>query len=140
MRLHRHARDNNMSPAVIDVATLAGWIAQQRPLVILDARAHLNDAEAGRALWRQGHIPGARNVPGASLLDAHHAFRPDADLQRALPADGDVIAYCGSGISACQIILAYARLGRALPRLYPGSWSAWSRDPKRPVATNEGSD
>jgi 3-mercaptopyruvate sulfurtransferase SseA len=127
-----------MSLAVIDVATLADWIAQQRPLIILDARVRLNDADAGRALWRQGHIPGARNVPSASLLDTDHAFRPNEALQQALPSDGDVIAYCGSGVSACQIILAYARLGRALPRLYPGSWSAWSRDPRRPVATNDG--
>lgn len=82
-----------------------------------------------------GHIPGARNVPGASLLTADNAFLPAATLRQALPDSGNAIAYCGSGISACQVILAYATLGKPLPRLYPGSWSAWSRDPERPVAT-----
>lgn len=82
-----------------------------------------------------GHIPGARNVPAASLIDAQSAFQPASTLVRLLPDSGDVIAYCGSGVSACQLILAHAALGRPLPRLYPGSWSAWSCDPKRPVAT-----
>lgn len=84
-----------------------------------------------------GHIPGARNVPGASLLDAGKMFLPPGQLQQQLPDSDNAIAYCGSGISACQLILAYASLERPLPRLYPGSWSAWSRDPERPVATGD---
>lgn len=84
-----------------------------------------------------GHIPGARNVPAASLLDARSAFLSQSELVQALPDAGRVISYCGSGVSACQIILAYAILGRPLPRLYVGSWSAWSRDASRPVATGQ---
>ncbi|AWN16190.1 sulfurtransferase [Salinisphaera sp. LB1] len=82
-----------------------------------------------------GHIPGARNIPAGSLVDAHARFLSSAELAQALPQGEAVISYCGSGISACQIILACAVLGRPLPRLYPGSWSAWSSDPSRPVAT-----
>lgn len=82
-----------------------------------------------------GHIPGARSIPAGSLVDANSRFLSPAELAQALPQDEAAISYCGSGISACQIILACAVLGRPLPRLYPGSWSAWSSDPSRPVAT-----
>ncbi|WP_423822932.1 sulfurtransferase [Salinisphaera sp. SPP-AMP-43] len=82
-----------------------------------------------------GHIPGALNIPASSLLNAESCFLGHAELAEALPDAAPRISYCGSGVSACQLILAYAILGRPLPRLYPGSWSAWSSDPSRPVAT-----
>jgi thiosulfate/3-mercaptopyruvate sulfurtransferase len=59
-----------------------------------------------------GHIPGAINVPYPEALGA------------AVP-DGDVVVYCGSGVTASVNALALARAGRAA-RLYPGSWSEWS--------------
>ncbi|MES1951558.1 thiosulfate sulfurtransferase [Salinisphaera sp. S4-8] len=82
-----------------------------------------------------GHIPGARSLPAGSLVDQQARFLSPDELAQALPQGDNTISYCGSGISACQIILACAVLGRPLPRLYPGSWSAWSSDPSRPVAT-----
>lgn len=93
-----------------------------------------------------GHIPGAINIPVASL------FAPaDAPDPGAMPAEEHLRArlaplitayeagmpcgvYCGSGVSAAQAVLAMATLGIEVP-LYPGSWSAWSNDPTRPVAT-----
>lgn len=90
-----------------------------------------------------GHIPGARCRPSADNLDADGHFKPVEQLAAELPkvdtraADG-LIAYCGSGVTACHDILAYAIAGRPLPRLYAGSWSDWVRDPARPVATGEG--
>ena len=41
--------------------------------------------------------------------------------------------YCGSGVSAAQVVLALASLG-VDAALYPPSWSGWSADPSRPVA------
>ena len=65
-----------------------------------------------------GRIPGAVNAPWNEPL-------PD------LP-DGDLVAYCGSGVTACVLVHRLALTGRAA-RLYPGSWSEWEQHPELPV-------
>jgi thiosulfate/3-mercaptopyruvate sulfurtransferase len=91
-----------------------------------------------------GHIPGAVNHPYRSNVTAAGAFRPAIDLRSHLLATlGDVpanqtICYCGSGVTACQVLLALEHVGLTGARLYPGSWSEWVSDRERPVAT--GSD
>ena len=79
-----------------------------------------------------GHVPGAINVPSTSLLAADGTFLPDADLRRA---SGEAVgAYCGSGVTASVVVAALAAAGVSVA-LFPGSWSQWSADPSRPVAT-----
>lgn len=120
--------DDSLIASVDEVASGAA--------VLLDARAaerYRGDVEPIDPV--AGHIPGARNVPGGSLLADDKTFLSAADLQQRLPDGDHTIAYCGSGVSACQLILAYASVDKPLPRLYPGSWSAWCRDPERPIAT-----
>jgi thiosulfate/3-mercaptopyruvate sulfurtransferase len=86
-----------------------------------------------------GHIPGARNHPFGLSLDAQGRFLPPAALREALMASLDgvgpprTIVYCGSGVTACHLLLALEHAGLAGARLYPGSWSEWSGDPARPV-------
>jgi thiosulfate/3-mercaptopyruvate sulfurtransferase len=96
-----------------------------------------------------GHIPGAISAPTTENVDRDGLFlAPEqlaarfADLGLPHPpgtltdADGDPLigAYCGSGVTAAHQVLALALAG--LPAaLYVGSWSAWSADPARPVAT-----
>jgi thiosulfate/3-mercaptopyruvate sulfurtransferase len=53
----------------------------------------------------------------------------------ALVDDRPVVAYCGSGVTACHDLLALALTGRDDLALYPGSWSQWGADPSRPTAT-----
>ena len=86
-----------------------------------------------------GHIPGARNLPVSELVDSSGALRPDDDLEERFAArgalgGGPVVAYCGSGVSAANLVLAGAAVGIPVA-LYPGSWSEWVSDPSRPVAT-----
>jgi thiosulfate/3-mercaptopyruvate sulfurtransferase len=88
-----------------------------------------------------GHVPGARNHPFAASLDSQGRFLPPGALRDALAASLDGVApasaivYCGSGVTACHVLLALEHAGLGGARLYPGSWSEWCRDPARPVAT-----
>ncbi len=73
-----------------------------------------------------GHIPGSVNLPLTDLLTADGTFLSLAELESifaALPG-GDIAASCGSGVTACHLILAGAAVGREIA-LYPGSFSGW---------------
>ena len=84
-----------------------------------------------------GHIPGATCRPSAFNLAEDGCFKLAAELDIELPHDDRAISYCGSGVTACHNILAYAIAGRPLPRLYSGSWSHWIRDTRRPIAIGD---
>ena len=87
-----------------------------------------------------GHIPGAINLAYTDNLDATSSFRPTAELAErfaAVARDHDPIVYCGSGVTACHNALVMEHVGLGRPRLYVGSWSAWSADVDRPVATGQ---
>ncbi len=89
---------------------------------------------------KAGHVPGARNRPFSANVTASGAFRPPAELRAELShligsSDASaVIAMCGSGVTACQLLLALEVAGLAGGRLYAGSWSEWIRDPARPIS------
>jgi thiosulfate/3-mercaptopyruvate sulfurtransferase len=70
-----------------------------------------------------GHIPGAQKVPWQAVAPEGR-FRPPEEL-RELLGDEPFVAYCGSGITACTLLVA-AELAGVEARLYPGSWSEWS--------------
>jgi thiosulfate/3-mercaptopyruvate sulfurtransferase len=77
-----------------------------------------------------GRIPGARSLPFAELAPEGR-FLPPAELRARFEASGveeggDAVAYCGSGITACVLVLAAEIAGVEPVRLYPGSWSEWS--------------
>lgn len=82
-----------------------------------------------------GHVPGAINRPVADFFDENGMLPSAEKLDEVLdlPADRPLAVYCGSGVSAAQVVLALASLGIEAA-LYPPSWSGWSADPARPVA------
>ncbi len=88
---------------------------------------------------RAGHIPGAVSAPTADNVGPDGRFRSPAELRErfahmGIRPGGHVGAYCGSGVTAAHEVAALALAGIDAA-LFPGSWSAWSSDPDRPVAT-----
>ena len=107
---------------------------------VLDARA----AERYRGETepidpRAGHIPGAHSAPWSGNLLPDGRFRSASELRERYAGlgatDRPVVAYCGSGLNATHDLLALELAGIGGARLYAGSWSDWSSDPTRPVAT-----
>jgi thiosulfate/3-mercaptopyruvate sulfurtransferase len=90
-----------------------------------------------------GHVPGAHNWPFSNNVTAAGTFRPAEELRAAFverlsgrePAA--VMAMCGSGVTACHLLLAMEVAGLPGGHLYAGSWSEWIRDPARPIASGE---
>ncbi|PWI45222.1 sulfurtransferase [Streptomyces sp. ICBB 8177] len=113
----------------------------------LARRGVLLDARAGERYRGEvepidpvaGHIPGAVSAPTTENLEADGRFRPAGELAERFAAlgataDAEVGVYCGSGVSAAQEVLALAVAG-VPAALYAGSWSEWTHDGSRPVAT-----
>ena len=107
--------------------------------VLLDARApERYRGEVEPVDPRAGHVPGAVSAPfAANLVDGR--FRPPGELVDRYRAFGvedaaDVVAYCGSGVSACHDLLAMEHAGLGRGRLYVGSWSQWSAS-DHPIVT-----
>ncbi len=73
-----------------------------------------------------GHIPGAVNLPYTENLDPEgHWKSPEvlrARLRAVIPEHTEPVFYCGSGVTACHDLLAYAHAGLGEARLYAGSW------------------
>jgi thiosulfate/3-mercaptopyruvate sulfurtransferase len=111
--------------------------------VVLDARDRARfRGEVEPVDPRPGHIPGARSLPSRENMDAGQRFLPVPELRERFAAVGvsegtPVIAYCGSGVTACHTLLALEHAGLCSGRLYPGSWSQYSSDPHRPAAVGD---
>jgi len=108
--------------------------------VLLDARAgERYRGEVEPVDPRAGHVPGAVSAPTTGNLATDGAFLDEPALRARFDAlgaaDGRAVGvYCGSGVTAAHEVAALATLG-VEAALYAGSWSQWSNDPARPVAT-----
>ncbi|MGY6654549.1 sulfurtransferase [Amycolatopsis sp. TRM77291] len=121
-----------------EAATLA------RDGLLFDARARPRYAGETEPIDpRAGHIPGAVNAPFSGHLGEDGRWRDASELAERFEGLGvapetPVGVYCGSGVTASSVVLALEVAGHPEPAaLYAGSWSHWSRDPERPVATGD---
>ena len=129
------------SKAVIEIKELQRQLAQGE-ICLVDARSA--DRFAGQNETMDsvaGHIPSAINHPFGQNLDAHGQLLSTELLNQRWQAillgrsAKEIVAMCGSGVSACLNLLALEHAGLSGARLFAGSWSQWIRDPRRPVAT-----
>jgi thiosulfate/3-mercaptopyruvate sulfurtransferase len=116
-------------------------MVEQNEGLILDARAPERfEGKVEPVDARPGHIPGAKSAPFvANLTRAGGPFRPRDELERHYAALGvgkrsPVVAYCGSGVTACHDLVALAVAGHDDALLYEGSWGEWAGDPSLPAA------
>ena len=134
--------DVTVRPGGMPVLDAAGAAATAERGALLDARTAVRFRGESEPIDPvAGHIPGATNVPAADLSGADGRLLPAAALRErfttaGVPDAGPVGAYCGSGVTAAQTVLALTVAGYPEPALYVGSWSEWITDPDRPVATS----
>jgi thiosulfate/3-mercaptopyruvate sulfurtransferase len=89
---------------------------------------------------RYGHIPGAVNLPRASLVNPDGTLISPAQLRARLAAlevdtqTSELVTYCNAGVSAALGLLALRVAGFSNSALYDGSWKEWGNDPRRPIA------
>jgi len=122
-----------VSPGAMPVVDVdeAAQLAASPDSVLVDARASARFRGEIEPLDPvAGHIPGSVNLPIGDLLAPDGTLRAPAELAAALSAVGlaggasRAAASCGSGVTACQLILAAQVAGLELA-LYPGSYSQW---------------
>jgi thiosulfate/3-mercaptopyruvate sulfurtransferase len=121
-----------------EVVTLDDILGGVGPLLDARGQARFEGTEPDpRPGVASGHIPGARNIPFASLYNDDGTFKSAAEIRRTFAAagadpDAPFVATCGSGVTANSLIFAARRLGNRDTRLYDGSWSEYGADPATP--------
>jgi thiosulfate/3-mercaptopyruvate sulfurtransferase len=123
-----------------DTIDRAGIVAAGAAIDLVDVRAperYRGELEPVDAV--PGHIPGARSLPAASMMDELGCMLPSSELPLLICGESDraqrpLVFSCGSGVTACYGLLAARVAGLPDPILYPGSYSDWARS-GMPVAT-----
>jgi thiosulfate/3-mercaptopyruvate sulfurtransferase len=112
-------------------------------VLLVDARPSDQYAGEASATGRGGHIPGARSLPYARLVDERTGkFLANDELARAFADAGidvtklpsEIIVYCNGGVSCSVPLHALRMLGRDGVAVYDGSWNEWGNDNRRPIA------
>ncbi|WP_460951038.1 sulfurtransferase [Pseudomonas marginalis] len=132
--------DNRM---VLDAEHLQERLGQPS-LTLIDARAQPRfRGEVEPIDPIAGHIPGAQCAAFNENLGSDGRFLPAEQLKQRFATQlqgrspDELVAYCGSGVTACHNLFALSLAGYPLGKLYAGSWSEWINDPARAIATGD---
>ncbi|MFE4711656.1 sulfurtransferase [Paenibacillus sp. NPDC056722] len=128
--------NDSLQATITEVKTGIG----QEQRVLIDSRIHDRyTGEDTSKYQKAGHIPGAINhyweegSPSGVFLDGIQ----QRERFKAIPADREIIVYCGAGVTACPNVLALTEAGYTDVKLYVGSWSDWVSYDENPIATGE---
>jgi thiosulfate/3-mercaptopyruvate sulfurtransferase len=135
-----------INPAMVrDKAQMLSNLQSRREQVF-DARPAVRFTGAEPDLWpgrRRGHMPGAHNVPYASLVDPQSGTMLDAATLRqrferaGLQTGRPIVTSCGSGVTAAILALGLHLIGRDDVALYDGSWAEWGLPGDTPVEMDQ---
>ena len=155
---HRAGYPLSLDASVAQVGTFNGqpnnhlWLSAEQlqkrlgdpGLTLIDARAQPRfRGEVEPIDPVAGHIPGAQCAAFSANLDSDGCFLPAEQLKQRFAeqlkgrSPDELVAYCGSGVTACHNLFALSLAGYPLGKLYAGSWSEWINDPARGVATGD---
>jgi thiosulfate/3-mercaptopyruvate sulfurtransferase len=128
--------------AVRDLAAMQTNLVLRREQVVdvRSAARFAGTAPEPRPGLRSGHIPGSRSLPFTELVGPDGTILPENELRHRFHAAGidvsqPIVATCGSGTSACTLILALELLGHQGVALYDGAWAEWGSRSDTPVET-----
>ncbi|PIN19202.1 Mercaptopyruvate sulfurtransferase/thiosulfate sulfurtransferase [Handroanthus impetiginosus] len=91
---------------------------------------------------RSGHIPGTKCLPFPQMLDGSQTLLPAVELKKRFEQEGisldcPVLSSCGTGVTACILVLGLHRLGKTDVPVYDGSWTEWATNPDMPFASSQ---
>ena len=132
--------DATLDPNAVKRLTDVLLVSHEKTAQIVDARPaprFAAQADEPRPGLKRGHIPGALNVPWGDLVFEGELKTTD-ELSEIFARQGvdlhkPVVASCGSGVTACVVILALATLGVTDVTLYDGAWSEWGARDDLPI-------
>ncbi|KAK6797582.1 hypothetical protein RDI58_005284 [Solanum bulbocastanum] len=89
-----------------------------------------------------GHIPGSKCIPFPQMLDGSQTLLSREELEKKIGQEGisldkPIVASCGTGVTACILVLGLHRLGKTDIPVYDGSWTEWATQPDTPLSTSE---
>jgi thiosulfate/3-mercaptopyruvate sulfurtransferase len=93
-----------------------------------------------RAGVRGGHIPGSVNVHYATLVNSDGTMRSPDELRAIFAKSGldtskPIVASCGTGVTACAVVLGLDVIGVNNTAVFDGSWTEWGSATDTPVET-----
>lgn len=114
----------------LDAAAGSGLL---QPVDARSGERFRGEVDEPRPGLRRGHLPGARSLPYTALVNpATGTYLPPEELRAQFAAvgldlDRPIVAYCGSGVTACSLALAISLAGGGEVAVYDGSWAEWGR-------------
>ena len=139
-RTPRHWTALQNNELVRDLYDMKSYV-EKKNMQIVDARPAVRfegTEPEPRAGLRLGHIPGSKNIPSASIVNADGTLKAKDELAKIFadagidPSD-PVVATCGSGVTAAMLALALAVLGQTNAAVYDGAWAEWGQENGLPV-------